>query len=409
MERMRSFYFFSILLVLALAFFGGAYALETFGIQYVSEGGPAIYKIHVYSYLSLAIFSIYFLQSGLIKISNDLGVFFKSWFLLLLSIVYLIVYGLIKFGTSGMAYVVDTLLVPILIFPILFTFNTKQSRKIAKFIFILLLINSLAAIYEYVQGIQIFPFEYEEHWVYFRSTAFFSHPLNNALIVSFLAISLYKFRFVNPIILFLLVSLSIFCFGARTATFIFVTLSIIELLRSYRERYKMKKGLVFSEFLIVKIVVFFGLGILFYAVFYLNFGQRIFENITLDGSARSRFDVFNVFDYLSFNEYIFGARPEFFENMMLYIDNGVVENFVIGWFLFYGLAGSMFVILFFYRFIAILFFRGGAAERISVMSFVLISISNNSLASKTPVLLFLLAVYVSCYKVKASIASNSEV
>ncbi len=390
MYSLSSLYFASIVLVLFLAFFGGAYALEVFGIQYISEGGPALYKIHLYSYLSLGISLIYFLRSGLSKTSQNLGKLFKPWFFFLMSVVYLIIYGLVKFGTSGMAYVVDTLLAPALIFPLLFALSFKQIQHLAKMLFLLLCLNCGIAIYEYGAGVQVFPFEYEEHWVYFRSTAFLSHPLNNALIVSFLAIFLYERRFINPVILFLLVSLALFCFGARTATFVFVILSLFELFRYYKQRYKENNGLGYREFLVIKLVILLGSAVIFYAVFYLNFGQRIFENIALDGSARSRLDVFNVFQYLSFSEYIFGATSEIFENLLLYIDNAVVENFVVGWFLFYGLLGSFPIILYFYRFMFSLFSFGGRAEKFAILAFVLISISNNSLASKSPSLLFLL-------------------
>jgi len=390
MYSLSSLYFTSIVLVLFLAFFGGSYALEVFGIQYVSEGGSALYKIHLYSYVSLGVSLIYFLRSGLSKTSRDLGKLFKPWFFFLLSIVYLIMYGLVKFGTSGMAYVVDTLLVPVLIFPVLFTLSFKQIQHLAKILFLLLCLNCGVAIYEYGAGIQVFPFEYEEHWVYFRSTAFLSHPLNNALIVSFLAIFLYQQRFINPVVLFLLVSLALFCFGARTATFFFIILSLFELFRFYKQRYQENNGLGYREFLVIKLVILLGSAVIFYAVFYLNFGQRIFENIALDGSARSRLDVFNVFQYLSFSEYIFGATSEIFENLSLYIDNAVVENFVIGWFLFYGILGSLPIILCFYRFVFALFSVGGQAEKFAILAFALISISNNSLASKTPALLFLL-------------------
>jgi hypothetical protein len=346
----------------------------------------------------MLIFLLYFLRSGLQSISNDLGVFFKSWCFLVVSVLYLIIYGLLKFGTSGMAYVVDTIFVPLLLFPLLFKLSLSQTKIIAKTIFVCLVLNSFVAIYEYMKGIQVFVYEYEEHWVYFRSTSFLSHPLNNALIASFLAIFIYKFKFINPVIIFLLVALSLFCFGARTATLIFIVLSVFELAKIYRKSYIDNKGFGFKEFLVLKIVVMIGVAVSCYAIFYLNFGQRIFENLTFDGSARSRYDVFNIFSYLSFEEYIFGATPEFFENIMLYIDNAVVENYVIGWFLFYGFAGSFFIIVFFFNFLFSLFLHGNRTEKIAIFSFFAISISNNSLASKTPALLFLLVIYVCSFK-----------
>lgn len=403
------FYFVSLIVVLSLSFFAGSYFLEISGIQYVSEGGPAIYKIHLYSYLSIFIFLLHVFQTGFKKIAVNLKFFYKPWLLLLLSIVYLIVYGLFKFGTSGMAYVVDTLLVPVMLFPIMFIFNQKQYKLIAKFLFILLAVNSFAAIYEFISGFQIFSFEYEEHWIYFRSTAFLSHPLNNALIVSFLAIFLYKYRFINPVFLFLLTSLALFCFGARTATFIFVCLSLFELIKIYVAQYRRKRGFGFNEFLLLKIVVMGSVFILFYAIFYLNFGQRIFENLSLDNSARSRFDVFNVFQYLIFDEYLFGARPEFFDNIIFYTDNFVVENFVIGWFLFYGLVGSSFLIIAFYKFMFSIFSFSERPEKVAILAFLITSISNNSLATKTPALLFFLVAFVVSFQMREQFLEEKEI
>ena len=42
----KNFYYKGILISLILAFFGGAYALESVGIKYISSGGSPLLKIH---------------------------------------------------------------------------------------------------------------------------------------------------------------------------------------------------------------------------------------------------------------------------------------------------------------------------------------------------------------------------
>jgi hypothetical protein len=405
--KLSSFYYISTAIIISVAFLFGAYALEVNGIQYVSEGGNPLLKIHLTSYLGLMVFSVFVINKGFKGLSRTLSVFFKAWSFISLSIIYLIAYGLMKYGTSGMAYVVDTLLVPVLLFPIFLSLEASQKRQILNLLVFFVLLNSAVATYEYIKSQQVFEYIYEVDWVYFRSTAFLSHPLNNALILSFLSCFLFKYKIVHPVLLFLSVLLALFCFGARTATAIFIIFSFFELISLYRKEISLRGGLVFNEVIILKVVFFIGLFAIMYAVLMLGFGQRIFENIAFDGSARSRYDAFNVFGYLSFEEYLFGARPEFFENLMLYIDNSVVENFVIGWFLFYGIAGSLFIICFFYFFLYKLYVNADRSSKAAVLMFTVISISNNSMASKNPAFLFFLVAYAVTFNIDRNLRKQS--
>lgn len=396
--RLSSLAPLTVFLILCIAFFLNSYALEVFNIFYVSEGGSPFFKIHIYSYVILIVVILKVLKFGLLGYIKPLGGFTKYWLLFVGCIVYVICFGFIKFGTSGMAYVVDTLLTPTLLLPIVLALTPKQRELLSRMILLLLLINSLTAIGEYVIGKRLFDYQFEEYQYYFRSTAFMNHPLSNALISVSLAILLYNDKRYNAMLIFTITCIAIFAFGARTATVIFIIASIPSLYVIYFLEKTGGQGIKRTDLIIMKVSILLGSFALMYAVTALNFGARIFENFMIDGSAQSRFDAFYVFDFLSDEELLFGVYQDFFEDLMLYIDNAIVENYIIGWLLNYGFVGALPLIISFFCFLFALFKNSTFLVRVAVIAFTVVSVSNNSLASKNPALLYFFITYAAVYQ-----------
>lgn len=74
-----------MILIILSAFLLGAFLLENMGIQYVSEGGSPILKIHVYSYLTMGIFALLILWVGLFNLIKPLNELKKAWWLAMVS------------------------------------------------------------------------------------------------------------------------------------------------------------------------------------------------------------------------------------------------------------------------------------------------------------------------------------
>ncbi|MGL4828691.1 MAG: VpsF family polysaccharide biosynthesis protein, partial [Vibrio sp.] len=123
-----------IMLTILSAFLLGAYLLENLGIQYVSEGGNPLIKIHLYSYLSMGAFALLILRVGFWGLIKPLQTIKQAWLFAMLSIFAVIVYGLMRFGTSGLAYLVDTILVPLLLVPIIIRLSQEGKERLLAFI-----------------------------------------------------------------------------------------------------------------------------------------------------------------------------------------------------------------------------------------------------------------------------------
>ena len=320
------------------------------------------------------------------------------WLIFLGAIIYTICYSLIKSGTAGSAYLIDTLLVPTLLLPIVFSLSEKNKQIVLKILAIILIFNSLVAVYEYAVGKTLIDYEFEKFGYYFRSTAFFSHPLNNALItVSLCPLVLLSLKRISPVVMLAFFVAAVFAFGARTAFAIFVLSSPVMLWFVFFRSERSSLSNPFLSFVKFYSIFLFAFSTLLASVFYFDLGNRIFDNLNFDGSAMTRFDLFYVFDFMSFNEIFFGARQELFDNLSLYIDNKIIENFVILWLVTYGVFGSLPLIASFYYIMAKLWKSANFLQGISIIVFCLVSISNNSLATKSSALLFFFIAFSSSY------------
>ena len=75
---MSVYLFRGVMLAVSFAFFFGAYFLENLGISYVAEGGTPLFKIHIYSYLTILLFSILVITYDLKYIVGRMGGFLRS-------------------------------------------------------------------------------------------------------------------------------------------------------------------------------------------------------------------------------------------------------------------------------------------------------------------------------------------
>lgn len=371
-----------------------SYALENFGINYTSEGGNPLLKIHVYTYMLIAIFISVALKSGSKGILVPLGGIGPTWLFMSISVLWLILYGLYRNGMSGMAYTLDTLLAPLLCIPLASRLSLKQCISLLKFVSLLLLINSCIALLEFFLKQRIWNVEFSSFGIFFRSSALMGHPLNNALILASLALLLSHHSRIGVVFYLTISGLALFAFGARASTAIFLSSILITLLWNSRT-IKIKNSQI-NKIKIALIPVFtiaiFGLSS--YLLIATNIFDRIISNLTVDASAMTRIDVWSIIDAMSGNEILYGAGSELSMNISDVIGVSVIENYLIGWIFSFGLVGCGMLIISFAMLLLRLFTLSDFYGKICIASFFVASLGNNSLSSKTPALFLVLTVVI---------------
>lgn len=385
----------AIVLTLLSAFFLGPYLLESIGIQYVSQGGSPLFKIHVYSYLIFLMVGLTLFTGKGYQYLNNLAGLKPYWIVCLTCISFVIVYGLFRQGISGMAYIVDTFLTPLLVIPLILMLTGEQKAKIITLLAWLLLLNSLIAIIEFSQS-SSFVFVEFSSFSHFRSPALLAHPLNNALITAILALLLMSKTRVPAILYFFIVLLSLFAFGGRGAMGIFVMASIIISLPVIKQF--LTTGIKITQ----NKLAFYQLGFLCliialsYTLIFTPIGDRIFSKMHVDNSAQTRFDVFIILEQLSIQELFFGATEQFKNNIELLIGQKTIENYLIGWIVSFGLLGAIPLLISVFCLPVKMVMSMPLNAKVAVMTLFLVSITNNALTVKTAVLLFFFTV-LTCF------------
>lgn len=390
------FLYRALIFALLSAFILSGYLLENIGIQYVSEGGTPLLKIHLYSFIILFLTMFTLLKLGINTYLKSLGELKNAWLLSFVSIFFVIMYGFSQQGLSGMAYLVDTILSPILLVPLLLMLSLKQRKRIIVLLAWLLFINSSIAILEFIRGQNFI--EAEFNFDHFRSIAMLNHPLNNALITASLSIILISQTRISPLLYFFIVVISLFAFGGRAALAIFILAIII---KSLPLMLRFTTTGVHTSMLKVSLYQF-GIIILVsalaYTLMFTPIGDRILSKLEFEGSAQTRFDVYLLLGYLNFNEWFFGASKEIKDNISFFIGIDIIENYIIAWIMSFGLLGAIPLLLSSFILPLRMVKSMSLNAKITVLTFAIVSISNNALATKTPALLLLSLTLVCLYK-----------
>ena len=373
------------------AFILGGYLLENVGIKYVSEGGNPLVKIHISTYILMLTVAILTLRKGFNKPLINLKELRASWLISMLSIVLVIFYGLIRFGTSGMAYLVDTMVAPLLALYLLSQLSITHKNKLLTLLAYLLFINSAIAILEFILGSTLISIEFSK-FSHFRSTALLTHPLNNALITAALAPILMNYTRIPYLIYFTVVTLALFAFGGRAATGIFI-LGVFILVAPKIPAF-IATGVRVSKmrFAVIQALAFFASIFTVLVITLTPIGARILSKLHIDGSAQARFDVFLILEQLSPKEWLLGASQSLLDNVRFYIGVGTIENYIIGWTVSFGVICTVLLFISCYKLpFRLVFGKNKVMGKVTIFIFLLVSLTNNALTAKTPALLLLLS------------------
>ena len=281
----------------------------------------------------------------------------------------------------------------ILISIFLRTQKNEIKLRIQHVILIFFLLNSVLSIGEKVFQFNLFPYSYYNNDIEetiamegaFRSSAFLGHPLTNAvcisIIMAFIIISNYKIIYKTALLS--LGFISLLCFNAKAAIIIWV---ILLLFLIYYLLFKSKKKASASFYLFLSTAVILVITL----VAKQGFGDRLLQSTLFDGSAQTRIDVFDAFDYVTSYD-LWVGNPKSYLYITNKLDAGGVENSFIVLILEYGIPVSIFLI-FLYTVWMRKLLRGISrnVQILLLVSFIGLGSANNSLSTATPWIFFIL-------------------
>jgi hypothetical protein len=223
---------------------------------------------------------------------------------------------------------------------------------------------------------------------YFRASALLGHPLMNAQTTA----SLLPLMLLLPAprglryAMGLLMAVSLLAYGGRTAfgvsllvygayALVQTAIAVSKGRLSYLQLTGGSVGAGLLAALTVGVVVGSGLG------------ERIFNGLVWDNSASVRTRVWGIFEFMSYDQWLFGSSPADMAQLMirLGLDAPVeaIENFWLVLFVQFGVAGFVPFLIGFGCMLAWLWQRAFGAMRVALVVFLLIASTTNSLASKT--------------------------
>lgn len=401
-SRTLAWYLFA--LAVAVYMLMSAQMLLRLGIPYDAPFGPPIAKVHPGTYcLLLAWFS------ALASHGNPLSVLagqmrqhrlLALYFFCMISV---FVWVLMRHGTSGAAFIIEALWTPAIVAFVLYLLDPARHRQIVKVVVVLLLANAVLALGEVMAHARLTPLDLVHKDVvdepYFRASAFFGHPLHNAMItVSLLpAVTLLPWSLSRRLVALLLLLFGMLAFGGRASLVTGVVFygalaavkGLIDLVRSRYSYLQLTGGsLALMVGLTVLVAVIAGTGL----------GARIFNNLQMDSSATVRLSVWGAFAYLSDTDWWMGVSPAQIDHIALRLGLDpvyeAIENFWIYLFLQFGTIGFVPFMLGLGCLLALLWKAANPAMRTALVVYFLVASTANTLASKTISLMLLTLVII---------------
>lgn len=237
-------------------------------------------------------------------------------------------------------------ILPILCLQISELYSEKQIRLLKKGILSFFIAECIIAILEKVLHINFFYTGVEED--VFRSYAFLGHCLQNAHIVSilmcFILFSNIKYKYYY----LLIGEISMLCFESRSCTVYWIIAFLVYLL--YLGFAEHKFGKVTKIVLVIAIIAVPLANQLIEA----GFGKRLLETGLGGESTDVRYEIWDLFDYVSVSDILFGLESKTLDSIRLLagLSDTRIENFVIGYTMAYGaiITALLFLIWTFFYF-----------------------------------------------------------
>lgn len=386
--------------VLCALFLSGA-ALNDLGLNYSVDSSSGGFKLHPYTIF--ATLSVIALMSGPKACRRCLGnrQFRTAIAGALVTTVILVWKSVIGDGTS-LGFAVDTIVSAFLIAAALAMVSPSTARRLSTLVLMFIVVECGMSAIEVFAHINLIPVDtwYGE---YFRATALQGHPLNNALILVTAAIASQAYtRPGGSVAIFLLSSAALVAFGARGALAIYVLVNLFAFFR-----FGMASAQRALIFLVGGVVVAAAFS---WLVFSGVAGDRIAQVGVYDSSSAVRVDSLGIVQQLGWPQLALGSGANDIGRLMDQANVGVIENFVVGYLLSFGAIFTAIIFYCVYRTCKVMVSGTGRFVRRRLLLiacvFVLTSLTNNSLVTKTPAL-YLLIVGLWCARCKLEALRDS--
>ena len=384
------------------------------GIQYDTAGGSAFEKIHPSSIAVALTFLLLlfayadpagYLDAAVTHFKGTLA-FLLVWVLLLFHVVFI--------QKEPFTPIIDTFLVPVLFFAVFQAIDQRRGKVLAWAIHLILVVNAVIGIYEYVGGDRLTPLiildKEVEDW---RSTALLGHPLSNSCITGAYLVALatgggrdlpLPLRWLA----FAACFTAMFTFGGRVAflsviaaIILFYASRVLHVLRG--GRFTIMQAILAMLFIPAALL---GLLMLFEFEILDKFLQRFQDD---QGSAEARMTMLKLFSQFSLQDYLFGTDPKYIDTFknMEGLEFGI-ESFWLAYIYRYGLIVSAIFftgLLFFMRDVV----RSSGQHAIWVLFYFFgVASTSVSLAAKATWLSIIVVFVMVLYRASASPGSASR-
>lgn len=325
----------SIIIFLSLLLLS-PYVLAVLKWDYITGGGPAFMRFHPSTYLIILTFLLVLASRGnpineglrVVRADIRLGIYLVPWALLSYSVI------VVQKQVIGIA--IDTFLMPLLIIVICDRLSPAARLSLAYLGHGVMMLNAAVGIGEFLTGWRVAPLIIPGLEINpdFRSSAFFGHPLSNALMMGCYGVMLLsgagrilpeKLRNFA----FVITHIAMVPFGGRTALVLLLVSDFIALgLATFRV---LAGGKVRLAYLAGAGLMLPLMPLVVGALVQSGFFDKFIERFTSDaGSARTRIVMFELAQKLTWDDLLFGPPQDYikFLTMAYGIEYGIESTWV---------------------------------------------------------------------------------
>lgn len=285
------------------------------------------------------------------------------------------------------SFLLNVLVLPLVVSYILDYPSLIDRNKVQNIILKFFVIECFLAVVERIFKFNTFPvisdsgIALDWTWEGFRSTAFQSHPLSNALIVftimNFILCSSLPIR--KRYSYWLLGLISLLCFNTRSSMVGCCLLFGVFALKRILNRGIGKK----EKIILLACLCVFPIAV--FVLFRYGLGNRLLElGLFDDSSAVVRVKIFEIFDFYQLKDFILGYPAEKIDDILLVsgLSDYCIENYWLVYILKFGIVFTILIAYFYGSFFIRLLERTSSFHKLFLLGgFLLISSTNNSLAT----------------------------
>lgn len=366
--------------------------MAALGILYYEGGSSALVRIHLGSYLLVAALLLACWSRGnpLAQLAAALARARPVAFFLA-SVLFLLAYSSVRHGSSNVTVFIDALLMPAVGTLAVGLAPARSKRTLLYLLMGFLTLNAAVGLTESLLRRRLLPVPPDMDDP-FRASALLGHPLASALVTGpalIAALGARGRRLLRAAWLALL-WLALLAFGGRSAFAVTTTCLLLYLLaaglaRLRRGRFSYRQvaggalaGVVFLTALAVSALTS-------------GMGERIFGTLLFESSAEARLTAWDTLKYLNGDNLLFGMAPEAINDLTHFLGMVAIENFWLWYLLDLGVVGFVFFVAGLLALLGWLFRGASAPARLALVAFVIIASGSNSLSTKNPCTILVIA------------------